>query len=1124
MTFFEDFEAALNKRLGNYKEHSIPEIMSLTGLKHVISDETFRRITNGKKIRKGTESLILSTLNEPAVISNEVDQTYGKVTCDLIRKLLAANRHLLSVDDISDSELKITFNVAGSTLRLKCIDDKSHRQVAISANDLYLQDKKKGEYFNKHIANARQALKNNLCDTYLIITHFKPSEGLIQDLRNSRTRFESQIHIETVNEFIGKFINIGYCFTQLKEQLVKIGLVFENSESFLDIPVKKVVDSAIDSNTGEENKKLYLHDEMSKFINNEERLLVLLGHHGTGKTVECLRSAIRLLEDNIEIQETFPLPVVIRATSFSSLNTKDVIAKIHEEVESMYNTSLPIALVDFLIKEGKLIIFIDGLDESRTLSGWSTTRSFIEELPHLQSPSAKPKYVITARHELFETNEIENRTFKGIAPLRYLLKPCDKDAAQELLANKTSLRERSEKFKPLLELIQTPLFLGLVSDVLSIGWKHAVEEGNIETIADARMTFNSFGEYTRRWAEREQKRATASNITPSVPERLQFCELLASISWDSAYDENRLDISALKLATREHYKNFRGKSIIEGSSEFDLLLFDARLSSCLKRVDNHFEFPSDSIRLYFLAGNITNELTDRNSKFKVLKKRKIAKSEFNLLSTFILGGFNPNNDDFKTPVKIATYLVNIINTQSFFPYCNSFQELRNVYFNLLGLVLWIAQLCQLKEELPEINRLYLPFVEEQEFGLDKSSLSILVHRGNLEYSNISQVTSSRDNKKLTCLFSANKDSALLENQKEEILKLKKYCLDNNILTKDNFDANPHARKIFLKWIVVPHGIYMVNKWSAADEKKYDSSWHSDTLRRGIGSKQEASLIPIITDSFLLSQHPVTNGQFLSFLKNNPEWSPQAHRDKIGNRWYLLGFNWILEDHGYDVKKWEEEKIKIEDPIWYQSPVVSVTWEAAAHFAKFYGCFLPTESQYEAAIRLFHVSKINKPESPKGSYIYFDHQLGKEKESQPPSYVPLFDCTVPNPRADTNPDNYDLSVFEKSFAKIENEIHNIPYHLIGGVSEWTSCQWDPHWPISLKKFKDISIAPNNDGLALVEGKPRRILTMPENLEKGYTLRGSSYVTPKILFSEFYRGVQPISNANEDVGFRCVKPIY
>ena len=225
---------------------------------------------------------------------------------------------------------------------------------------------------------------------------------------------------------------------------------------------------------------------------------------------------------------------------------------------------------------------------------------------------------------------------------------------------------------------------------------------------------------------------------------------------------------------------------------------------------------------------------------------------------------------------------------------------------------------------------------------------------------------------------------------------------------------------------------------------------------------------VVVSSFAIDVHPVTNRQFQKFLKYNPEWGKNAVIQRLKNAYYL--------------KEWDDYNKAPQDKL--DHPVTYVCWYAANAYAEWAGKRLPTEAEWEFALRdgrheenLVYPwgNSLSKPEMPEAYWSFI-----QKREI--------------------------VSVKAKNIPRSAN------YGLIfmnGNVNEWV---WDWYNENYFKKLKD--------------DKESDSCINPKGPNFGYqrVFRGGSFLSgedPKLRnFTCFFRDFLIPQNTNQDMGFRCV----
>lgn len=138
-------------------------------------------------------------------------------------------------------------------------------------------------------------------------------------------------------------------------------------------------------------------------------------------------------------------------------------------------------------------------------------------------------------------------------------------------------------------------------------------------------------------------------------------------------------------------------------------------------------------------------------------------------------------------------------------------------------------------------------------------------------------------------------------------------------------------KAGIEWVSIPGGTYIMGSLPAEPNRKPDEVQHQVTL-----------------NPFKMSKYEVTVGQFKKFVdatgyvtyaesgndgfKGSTIWNGTAFEKKAGINWRHDVQGNLVPEKNYD------------------HPVTNISWDDAIAFAKWLGCRLPTESEWEYAAR------------------------------------------------------------------------------------------------------------------------------------------------------------------------------
>lgn len=230
------------------------------------------------------------------------------------------------------------------------------------------------------------------------------------------------------------------------------------------------------------------------------------------------------------------------------------------------------------------------------------------------------------------------------------------------------------------------------------------------------------------------------------------------------------------------------------------------------------------------------------------------------------------------------------------------------------------------------------------------------------------------------------------------------------------------------------------------------------------SPDECPQHEVIVSPFAIDIHPVTNNQFAEFIRNNPEWGKRPVINRLQNAYYL--------------KDWDDENNPPDEKL--DHPVTYVSWFAASAYAKWAGKRLPSEAEWEFALR----------DGRHEEALVFP--WGNEESDFPEQYHDF------------------ISDHEVVSVKKLNLPESANFRLLfmsGNVNEWVH-DWyaENYYEYLLEHPK----ACNNPKGPLFGS--RRVF------------RGGSFLSGQdssmSQFTCFFRGALLPQNTNQDMGFRCV----
>lgn len=277
-----------------------------------------------------------------------------------------------------------------------------------------------------------------------------------------------------------------------------------------------------------------------------------------------------------------------------------------------------------------------------------------------------------------------------------------------------------------------------------------------------------------------------------------------------------------------------------------------------------------------------------------------------------------------------------------------------------------------------------------------------------------------------------------------------------------------------------------------------------------GHDDEAPVHSVELSPFFIDRTEVTNAEFAAFVDATGHVT-QAERD--GFAWcYLEGESDFRQVRGAQWRHPQGPDSDIEDRM--DHPVVCVTWEDAAAYARWAGKRLPTEAQWEYAAR--GAGGAHRAAQTEDGGNHEGHASGDARAPEPtahhgsgasPSTADDRDVRLIRanfwqgawPERNLLEDRHYYTAPAGSFPPNDLGVHD----MIGNVWEWTADYYASDY---------------------YARSPRRNPTGPETGQNRVARGGSWFCSSNYCgaYSTHYRGASPPTHAFNNVGFRCVMP--
>lgn len=177
--------------------------------------------------------------------------------------------------------------------------------------------------------------------------------------------------------------------------------------------------------------------------------LLILGQPGSGKTTTQLELARRLIENHVNIDPNYPIPILINLSSWVK---KDLYEWLVETIRFRYHFEDKI--ITNWLDQGRLLLLLDGLDELRI----DLQESCIEAINQFIDKNQSDYVVICSREEEYKLSK-KKLHLNGVIQLKNLTEEQIKGCLYEI--GKQDLWLMVSQDPQLLDLVKTPLILSI---------------------------------------------------------------------------------------------------------------------------------------------------------------------------------------------------------------------------------------------------------------------------------------------------------------------------------------------------------------------------------------------------------------------------------------------------------------------------------------------------------------------------------------------------------------------------------------------------------------------------------------------------------------------------------------
>lgn len=329
------------------------------------------------------------------------------------------------------------------------------------------------------------------------------------------------------------------------------------------------------------------------FGQDQSHLIVVLGSAGTGKTF-----FMRMLARQMSASESAPTPVYLQLRDLERIPLLDEL--VARQFAKAREHRLPGDRFNYYLREGRIALLLDGLDELTVQGSWDKAVQYLTEIR--EKVTGKAMIVVTARDEEFLSNkQIEQVLRAGTGSIgrrafkleHFTLEQVDQFLAQHLGSAEAG-RERMELLKtfgPIPDVARNPRMLSFLAEIDTDRLVRAREAGARLGAAEL------YRQVIEQWKDREEARLRRDDYLPAL-DRAQLWEAVRRLAlnlWQTGRE--RLTVEELGGAAQILSHVDADAQVHQISSASLLIRFD----------DGRLGFIHRSLQEWFLAEAIVND-------------------------------------------------------------------------------------------------------------------------------------------------------------------------------------------------------------------------------------------------------------------------------------------------------------------------------------------------------------------------------------------------------------------------------------------------------------------------------------------------------------------------------------